>query len=105
MAFERDEGPIGPRWQSEVMAATHEQLQRLNHLLGAAHFTDDKHKKNPVPKPRHYPRPDEIFQDPDREDQYNPDEDQMEEIQIETFGSARKDKIDVEVHPEDDDEE
>lgn len=106
MAFERDEGPIGPRWQNEVQAATHEQIQRLNHLLGAAHFTSEKQKKNPVPKPKHYPRPHEIFQDPDREDQYNPEEDQMDEIQTPTFGAAKPEdaEIEVEVAPEDDEE-
>lgn len=104
MAFEREAGPIGPQWESEIQAATHEQLQRLNHLLGAAHFTSEKHKKNPVPKPKHYPRPHEIFRDPDHEDPYNPDQDQMEEVEPVTFGAAR-DTVDVEVHPEEDDEE
>jgi hypothetical protein len=85
MAYEREEGPIGPSWQHEVSAATHEQLQRLNRLQGAAHFTDRKHKKNPVPEPKRYPRPYEIFEK-DRPDRYDPEEDQMSNLENDTFG-------------------
>lgn len=85
MAYEREDGPIGPRWQEEALAGLHEQLQRLNHLQGAAHFTDRKHKKNPVPSPKHYPRPYEIFET-DRPDQYDPEEDQLDIGPLETFG-------------------
>lgn len=87
MAFEREEGPIGPRWRDEMLAAIHEQLQRLSHLQGAAHFTDKKHRKNPVPSPKHYPRPHEIFhQDHDDEERYDPGEDQLDDVVGETFG-------------------
>jgi hypothetical protein len=86
MAYEREDGPIGSRWQDEATAATHEQLQRLNHLLGAAHFTDRKHKKNPVPSPKKYPRPYEMFEK-DQPDHYRSDEDEMDTGAMETFGA------------------
>jgi hypothetical protein len=87
MAYEIEEGPLGPRWQDETMAAIHEQLQRLNHIQGAAHFTDRKHKKNPVPSPKHYTRPYEIFEKSgDDRDRYDPDEDQLDTESMDTFG-------------------
>ncbi len=86
MAFEREDGPIGTRWRDEATAATHEQIQRLNHLQGAAHFTDRKHKKNPVPSPKHYPRPHEMFEE-DPPEQYDPVEDQLDAGVLDTFGS------------------
>jgi hypothetical protein len=70
------------------MAATHEQLQRLSRIQGAAHFTDRKHKKNPVPEPKKYPRPHEIFEKEDRPDRYDPEEDQYEDVSNPTFGST-----------------
>ncbi len=76
------------------MAATHEQLQRLNRLLGAAHFTDRKHKKNPVPEPKHYPRPYEIFVKEDRPDRYDSEDDQMEDPEQPTFGGRGGDSGD-----------
>jgi len=60
-AYERHAGPLGNGYGDETLAALHEQLQRANHLLGAAHFTDKKHRKNPVPKPEKYPRPSEVL--------------------------------------------
>lgn len=78
---------MGTSWQDEAMAATHEQLQRLNRIQGAAHFTDRKHKKNPVPEPKHYPRPDEVFEK-DRPDRYDPEEDQYEDVSNPTFGNT-----------------
>lgn len=86
MGFERVDGPVGPAWRDEADAAIHEQLQRLNHIQGAAHFTDRKHKKNPVPKPKHYPRPWELIKP--EEDQYDPEEDQMDMGPDDTFGSG-----------------
>jgi hypothetical protein len=86
LAYEREEGPIGPSWQNEAAAATHEQLQRLNRLQGAAHFTDRKHKKNPVPEPKRYPRPYEIFRKEDRPDRYDSEEDQLQDLPNDTFG-------------------
>lgn len=44
-----------------MLAGIHELLQQLNHLTGAAHFTSEKSgQENPVPGPRHYPRPHEV---------------------------------------------
>lgn len=48
----------------EVLADIHEQLQLTNHMLGAAHFTEED-GENPVPEPVRYPRGGE--QAPDEE--------------------------------------
>jgi hypothetical protein len=84
-AYERYAGPLGDSYEREALAAVHEQIQRTNRVLGAAHFTDRKHKKNPVPEPKDYPRPHEIFpktrEDPE-------DEDQMDEEAMDTFGAT-----------------
>lgn len=88
-AYERYAGPIGPSWEAEVLAGIHEQLQRLNRIQGAAHFTDRKHKKNPVPEPKHFDRPHEIFGAPET------DEEEFDESVIEEgqdFGSAPPDE-------------
>lgn len=61
-AYERYAGPIDASYDREVLAAMHEQLQMMNRLLGAAHFTDEKHSDNPVPEPKRYPRPYELHQ-------------------------------------------
>lgn len=93
MAYEREDGPIGPRWNDEATAAVHEQLQRLNHLQGAAHFTDKKHKKNPVPSPKKYPRPYEMFRrdnETDRPDRYDPDQDELDTGPLDTFGGENE---------------
>ncbi|MFH8405579.1 hypothetical protein ACH4FX_12500 [Streptomyces sp. NPDC018019] len=69
-AYERYAGPLGPAYRDEALAAIHEQLQRLNRIQGAAHFTDKKHRKNPAPEPKPYPRPREVFrrEEDDEED-------------------------------------
>ncbi|MFJ4828390.1 hypothetical protein ACIP79_00390 [Streptomyces sp. NPDC088747] len=59
-AYERFAGPVGNQWRDEVFASLHEQGQALNRMTGAAHFTDKKHRKNPAPEPKHYPRPHEV---------------------------------------------
>ncbi len=51
-----------------MLAALHEQIQLLNRMQGAAHFTDRKHKKNPAREPKHYPRPDELYRPRDSDD-------------------------------------
>lgn len=93
MAFERVNGPLDSEWQDENDAAVHEQLQRLNHIQGAAHFTSSKRKKNPVPKPKHYPRPWELYQKNDGEDeaQYDPGEDQLDEDLLDEEGGDSSD--------------
>jgi hypothetical protein len=41
----------------EALADIHEQLQLLNHLMGAANFTKENDpESNPVPPPTRYPR-------------------------------------------------
>lgn len=61
-AYERYAGPIDRSYDREVLANIHEQLQYLNRLTGAAHFTDKKNKNNPAPEPERYPRPSELYQ-------------------------------------------
>lgn len=56
-AYELENGPLDSTWRDDVLAGVHELLQAANHLHGAAHFTDKKHTKNPVPEPERYPRP------------------------------------------------
>lgn len=67
-AYEREYGPVNDRWRDEVLAQLHELTQQQMRLLGAAHFTDKKHRKNPVPEPKRVPRPWVIHED-DEEDQ------------------------------------
>jgi hypothetical protein len=63
LAYERFAGPVDRSYDREALAAIHEQLQIMNRLLGAAHFTDEKkNKQNPVPEPERYPRPHELYQ-------------------------------------------
>lgn len=59
-AYERYAGPLDDTWRDDVQAAVHEQLQSLNRMTGAAHFTDKKHPRNPAPEPRRIPRPAEL---------------------------------------------
>lgn len=63
-AYEREYGPINDRWRDDILALVHEQLQQLNRLTGAAHFTGKGHR-NPVPEPRKVPRPWRIHDDDD----------------------------------------
>lgn len=51
---------MGPRYDSDVLAEIHEQLQTLTYLLAAVNT--DKGKTNPIPKPQHYPRMSEVLQ-------------------------------------------
>ena len=53
-AFDRVYG-FGDEKLHDVLAGIHEQLQLTNHLLGAAHFSDDDHE-NPIPPPTRLPR-------------------------------------------------
>jgi hypothetical protein len=88
-SYERLSGPLGTSWQDEIRGMIHEQLQQLNRLTGAAHFTDRKHRKNPAPEPKHVPRPWELHKRED-EDQEDPDEDEetAEEEDHRYFGSG-----------------
>jgi hypothetical protein len=61
-AYERHAGPVDRSYDSEALANIHEQLQYMNRLLGAAHFTDKKNPNNPAPEPERYPRPNELHQ-------------------------------------------
>lgn len=99
-AYERFAGPIGSGWQDEVMAGIHEQLQRLNRIQGAAHFTDKKHRKNPVPEPKDYPRPYEIYKSlrGDNDDRYDAGTDELDDELIDTFGTSGEDEQDGDDH-------
>lgn len=103
-AYERYAGPLGTAYGDEVMAALHEQIQRLNRLQGAAHFTDRNHKKNPVPEPKAYPRPYEIY--PSNRDEPDEDEDQFDDSALvdgRDFGSQATVAIETETEEEGDD--
>lgn len=79
LAFEREHGTL--QYSDEVLAGIHEQLQCVAHLLGAAHFTDDKHTKNPVPEPERIPRPGEpvvLRSAAEPEEDWNPEEDPVQ---------------------------
>lgn len=60
-AYDRVYG-FGDEKLHEVLAGMHEQLQLTNHLLGAAHFTDEE-TDNPIPEPIRYPRGGELPED------------------------------------------
>lgn len=64
-AFERAHGPLGMEYSDSLLAAIHEQQQFGNYINGMGHFGS---KKNPAPKPSHYPRPDDVFR-PSKEEQ------------------------------------
>jgi len=58
IAFERSNGPIGGyQMQQEVLSSLHEQVQLLNYLTSQANFTNEDHRKGPVPPPQRFPRP------------------------------------------------
>jgi hypothetical protein len=59
VAYERVFGPIGSRYNDEMLAQQHEILQSVAYLLGAQ--VTPKGQKNPIPIPKHTPRPDEQF--------------------------------------------
>lgn len=59
-AYERVYGHVG-KGHSDVLADIHEQLQLVNHLLGAAHFTpEERPEENPIKPPRRYHRGGEV---------------------------------------------
>ncbi|WP_415840191.1 hypothetical protein [Nocardiopsis gilva] len=59
-AYELVYGPLGPAYEREMLALAVEGEQRTHHLMGAAHFTDDKHP-NPIDPPERIARPSEWF--------------------------------------------
>jgi hypothetical protein len=65
-AFDRVYG-FGDEKLYDVLCAIHEQVQLTNHLLGAAHFTDED-TENPIPAPTRLPRGGERPPDEDDEE-------------------------------------
>ena len=65
-AYEKAFGPIGHQYSDDLLASIHEQLQVIAKLSGAALVSDSN--DNPVPNPRHTPRPPELFRPPEDED-------------------------------------
>lgn len=60
---------FGDEHVHDALADIHEQLQFLNHLMGAAHFTpENSPEDNPVPSPTRYPRGREALQRSDEEE-------------------------------------
>lgn len=80
MAYESVCGQLGGSWKDDVLADIHEQLQFLNRLTGAAHFTDKNHKKNPAAEPQRYPRPYEMGKPVDDDDNSSEAEGEDDEI-------------------------
>jgi hypothetical protein len=64
-AFDRLYG-FGEERLFEVLADLHYEVQLTNHLLGAAHFTEED-GENPIPEPKRYPRGGEQVQPDDEE--------------------------------------
>lgn len=69
MAYERTVGPLDGSWQAETLSTIQELVQYQNHILGAAHFTNKKNKKNPVPEPKRWWRPWEMWKYRNEEDE------------------------------------
>lgn len=75
---------MGSQYQDEMIAQIHELMQQQNRILGAAHFTDRTHRRNPVPEPKRVPRPwvdhseEEGPGDPAAEDRWEDDEEDPE---------------------------
>jgi hypothetical protein len=93
-AYEREYGPINDRWRDDVLALVHEQLQQLNRLTGAAHFTSKNHRKNPVPEPKKIPRPWVIHE-----------EEEPEGEELEDYTSRIQQDFWSEPEPDDDEED
>lgn len=56
MAYEAHSGPLGDQYSNEMLASINELIQTNNRLLGAK-----LGKTNPVPNPKHVPRPGELL--------------------------------------------
>lgn len=57
MAYEAAYGELGgQRYNEEVLASIHEQLQRLAFVTSQAHFANEDKPQGPVPPPERYPR-------------------------------------------------
>ena len=70
MAYEVKAGPLGQRWDRDMIAELHYLMQWNLHLLGAK--TPTKDNKNPAPEP-HFP---------DRPWAPNPHEDEPEDAEL-----------------------
>jgi hypothetical protein len=57
IAFERVHGPIDSTYERLLLNEIHYQIQLTNHLLGAAHFTDEDTDENPIDEPERMPLP------------------------------------------------
>lgn len=57
MAFEKVYGELGgQRYNEEILAALHEQLQQLSWLTSQANFATEEHPEGPIKPPQRYPR-------------------------------------------------
>ena len=57
-AFERAFGPLGNEYDQETLACILDQLGILTYLTGM------QYEDNPIPIPRRYPRPHDVFAPP-----------------------------------------
>jgi hypothetical protein len=63
VAYEQVAGPLGSRYSDDMLAAIHEQLQRLTQLTGAL-FVVWGGGDNPAADPEKVKRPHEVFVKP-----------------------------------------
>lgn len=54
---------MGHEYADEMLAAIHEQLQTLNRLTG------EQFEDNPMPPPQRVPRPEDLYQPDEEEDE------------------------------------
>lgn len=58
IAFETVHGPIDSTFERIILREIHYQLQVLNYLTGAAHFTNEEEGvENPIDEPSRFPLP------------------------------------------------
>ena len=62
-AFERAFGPIGNEYTQETLASILDTLNILTHLTG------NQYEENPIPVPKRYDRPPDVFQGKTTEDE------------------------------------
>lgn len=72
-AYEIATGPLDSRWRDDVLASIQEQLQSLQTILGAAHFTSEEKPDNPIPLPIPVPRPWELSNPPESGEELSED--------------------------------
>ncbi len=91
MAYERVAGPLDDSWLAELVGQIHELFQHQNFMMGMKVYKNSK-----VPKPRHVPRPREMWgelAEPESTEESEEEKEaelkrQMEAFDREAFGSS-----------------